>query len=270
MIRQGMTRGFLLLFLALGGGLLACAKGDEASGDNTFAGSDAASDVDLASMDDGGGSSPGEGGTCQLGTANDCGKCGASCPASATDPMTAMPTCTDATSAGTCDITCTGEHYDLDGKPANGCEAADLPIQDTPLTAVAVALADANPQNMVAPLYGDKRKHDTDQAARDLGREDWFKVTATGAGAAGVGMGACLSAGNFPSDDVLEVCITTDGSTTTDPSGCASLTVANDGGGSSCVSPGGLTNVDSGTFYVRVRRTAGSANANQYALYLRH
>jgi hypothetical protein len=82
-------------------------------------------------------------------------------------------------------------------------------------------------------------------------------------------MVACLSAANFPPDDELEVCISKDGSTT--PDTCKTLIVASDGGGGSqCVSPGGLTNVDSGVFYVRVRRTKGSTNANEYALFLRH
>ncbi len=257
-----LRRGFV--FALIGSvSVAACANGGDTTGDHGAA--DGGSTNDAGSVAESGGGSN-DSGMCMLGSINDCGACGKAC--ATTDPKTALPTCSDATMTATCDIKCTGEHYDLDGKADNGCETDDLPIQDTATTAVVVTLPDATAKNLVAPLYGDKRAHDTDVAARALGREDWYVVTASGA-AAGGGMTACLSAGNFPSDNVLEVCITQSGSTTFDAPGCKTYTVANDAG-SSCVNPNGMAGNDLGTFYVRVRRTAGTSNANQYALYLRH
>jgi hypothetical protein len=268
-----MTRVFLRggLSIVLGASLaIACAQGSSSTGDDGGGGGGGGTPGD-ASADAKGGGGGGEGGSgddsgmCMLGTITDCGSCGHACPAA---DMTSKPTCTDATSTATCDIECTGEHYDLDGNPTNGCEAEDLPIQDSATTAVPVMLPDANAKNIVAPMYGDKRQHDSDQAARMFGREDWYIVTASGASNAS-GMVACLSAVNFPSDDVLDVCITQNGSTTFDTAGCATYTLAADAG-SACVQPNGMASNDLGTFYVRVRRTAGASNANQYALYLRH
>lgn len=190
--------------------------------------------------------------------------------------MTTVRTCSGADTTGSCDILCRGELYDLDGKVDDGCEAEDPIVQDSLTTAVAITLPDvasdpmskSNPLNVVAPLYGDARTHESAPTKRPLGREDWYKVTAVGTGTTdGTGMVACLSAVNFPSDDELEVCITQNGMTTFDA--CKALVVAA-GGGSQCVSPGNVMNVDSGVFYVRVRRTKGSSNANGYALFLRH
>ncbi len=261
-ITKRVLRGGFVFALIGAAAVAACANGGDTSGDHGAADGGSTNDAGSASESGGGNDS----GMCMLGSITDCGACGKAC--ATTDMKTALATCSDATMTATCDIECTGEHYDLDGKADNGCETDDVPIQDTATTAVAVMLPDANAKNIVAPLYGDKRAHDTDVAARALGREDWFVVTASGA-AAGGGMTACLSAGNFPSDNVLEVCITQNGSTTFDAPGCKTYTVANDAG-SSCVNPNGMASNDLGTFYVRVRRTAGTSNANQYALYLRH
>jgi hypothetical protein len=195
------------------------------------------------------------------------------------DDNTTVRTCSGTDPAASCDILCRGEWYDVDAKPENGCELEDPVVQDSASTAVAITLPDvpndpslkSNPLNVVAPLYGDNRKHETPPPTRPLGREDWYKVTAVGVGTTdGTGMIACLSAVNFPPDDVLEVCIAQNASTTFDT--CKTLVVGADagGGGSQCVNPGGNPSVDSGTFYVRVRRTKGPTNANEYALFLRH
>jgi hypothetical protein len=266
-MRSSLRGGFAVLFI--GAIAIACAQGSSSTGDDGGPGGgtnggDASSDAKGSGTSEGGGAS--DSGMCMLGTITDCGMCGNACPP--TDMNTAKPTCSDATSTATCDIECTGEHYDLDGQVANGCEAEDLPIQDSPTTAVAVMLPDATAKNITAPMYGDKRQHDSDQAARQFGREDWYVVTASGANAGG-GMTACLSAVNFPADNELEVCITQNGSTTIDAAGCKTYSVAADAG-SACVNPDNMSTIETGTFYVRVRRTAGTSNANQYALYLRH
>ncbi len=248
--------------------LAACATG----GNGTAASSGGARDA--AAPDS---SSPPPAPSCMLGTPDDCGACGKKCPGP--DDQTTVRTCSGTDATASCDILCRGEHYDLDGKVDNGCEAEDPIVQDSLASAVAITLPDvasdpmlkSNPLNVVAPLYGDARTHESPPTMRPLGREDWYKVTAVGTGTTdGTGMVACLSAANFPSDDELEVCITQNGMTTFDA--CKALVVAagDAGGGSQCVYPGGMMNVDSGVFYVRVRRTKGSSNANEYALFLRH
>ncbi len=182
-------------------------------------------------------------------------------------------TCSLPTAFGVCDFQCKGEFYDVDGKTTNGCEAEDLPIQDTTLTAVAVALPNAfntdlgvtgNPSNIVSQVYGDNRVHTAAPTARPNGREDWYQLTVTGGGSANNGVTACLGITNFPADNMFEVCLSASaifqnadclpvmGAA---PSVCKALAQAAD---------------ESGTYYARVRRLSGTWSALQYALFLEH
>lgn len=213
--------------------------------------------------------------TCELGSVDHCGECNVKCPGVDDDHTTR--TCRDATRSATCELLCHGEFYDADGKLENGCETEDLPIQDSFATAVAITLPNvvndttlkSNPLNVVARIGHDDRAHDDEGGVRPRGREDWFKVTAVGAGNPANTMTACLSAVNFPADNELEICITANAATSFTGAICKTLVVTPDGGGGSqCVTPAG--NPDTGTFLVRVRKTAGKPTTNEYALFLNH
>ncbi|MBS2014132.1 MAG: hypothetical protein JST00_14675 [Deltaproteobacteria bacterium] len=213
--------------------------------------------------------------TCTLGTVEHCGECNVKCPGA--DDEHTTRTCRDATRSATCELICHGEFYDVDGKLENGCEAEDSPVQDSAATAVAITLPDvvndatmkSNPYNVTAAAYHDGRYHDDEGGTRSVAREDWFRVTAVGAGNPANTMTACLSAVSFPTDNELEVCITANGATNFTGAVCKTLVVTPDGGGGSqCVNPPG--NPNNGTFLVRVRKTKGAPTANKYALFLNH
>jgi hypothetical protein len=158
---------------------------------------------------------------------------------------------------------------------SDGCEAEDLPIQDSSLTAVKITLPDVNnggtgamacnnatnPCTVAAQIYSDTRKHENAPTNRPLGREDWYEVTATGAGGPN-NVGACLGITNFPADNQYEVCISNNGSA--NPTTC--MTVQGSGP-SACVAPPATS---SGVFFVKVRKIAGMNTMNDYALYLVH
>jgi hypothetical protein len=215
-------------------------------------------------------------GPCTLGTTDDCGTCGNACPGA--DDAQTMRLCTAATAFGTCDITCKGESYDVNGKIDDGCEAEDLPVQDSPAAAVAVSLPNVagtattcdsaldtnthNPCTVVGQIFSDSRQHDAPPTTRMNGREDWYKVSALGAGSSST-MTACLGIGNYSSDNMYSVCISDNGLQT--PSHCMTVT---GGGASQCVQPTGSPS--SGTFYIQVKKLAGSPTALGYALYLDH
>lgn len=274
-----MVRQPLALFLTVLTFLAACA-GPEQSGVHTEDPADLAAaspdlrdgsrdlaGADLASAPDAG---------CTLGTADHCGACNTKCPPGADDIGTTR-TCSSATVAGTCDITCRGEFYDVDGEPPmkpTGCELIDEPVQDTAQTAVALVLPDiaddpklmSNPRNVDGKLYCDNRLHDAVPVHRPNGRDDWYAVTANGAGNANVGMKACLGIVSHPADNLFEVCISAANVAVFDPNSC--LTVA---GAKSpvCVTPPGQPDAG-GPYYVRVRKLQGTPTINSYALFLQH
>ena len=192
------------------------------------------------------------------------------------DTTSTQRSCSSMDATGTCDITCLGEWYDLDGNLMNGCEAEDQPVQDAAIDAFAITLPNVNnggtgstpcdnstnPCTRAGQIYSDMRKHDSAPTTRPLGREDWFKIVAVGTGSPSQ-VGACLGITNFPADNMYEICIGNDGSTT--PNVCKT---AQGGGTSQCVAP--MTAADQGTFYVKLRKVAGSNTSNRYALYLTH
>lgn len=205
----------------------------------------------------------GDGAACTLGTGDHCGACATSC--GVTDAQSLFG-CTDATSAGTCTLTCRAESYDVDGKLDNGCEANDPVVQDTAATAVAKALDDTlKLVNLAGIVYGDARPHEVNPIARPLGREDWYRVAVTGIGN-NFGFQACLGISSFPADDVFEVCTTDANGSTYPPANCGQ---PKGGGGTSvCVKPAGGANA--GVYFVRVRKLSGSSSPNQYALFMQH
>lgn len=232
-------------------------------GDAGQATPDLAGAADLAGLDGDGAAG------CTLGSAEHCGTCTTVCPPGGDDGGT-LRTCSEATAFGMCGIVCKGESYDQDGQLANGCEALDEPIQDTSITAVTVTLGNVpntlgnNPQNLTGKVYADQRTHAQAPTARPLGREDWWKVTAVGAGDTASGMTACLGITNYPTDARYEVCIS-DNNMATFGTGCQT---AIGGGASVCVTPPAAT--DAGLYYVRVRKVAGTNTPNLFALYLKH
>jgi hypothetical protein len=215
---------------------------------------------------------PAPDGACQLGTPEHCGQCGMACPGA--DNAGTRRVCTAPSVFGLCDVVCLGEYYDLNGKLDDGCEALDAPAQDAPETAVAITLPDViddpqqqtNPHNVIGYIYDDTRQHDTPPTQRPLGRDDWWAVTAVGAGDPGTGMVACLGITNFPVDDVFQVCISDINQVTFASGSCAGV---QGGGPSTCVLPPARSDAG-GPYYVRVRKLSGSNTALGYALYLKH
>lgn len=161
-------------------------------------------------------------------------------------------------------ITCQGDHYDVDGRADNGCEARDIPGNNTSSTATEVDIPDAEPIDINSQILSDDRPHDTEPVLRPLGLPDWWKVTAVGPGNAEKTMQACLFIGDLPPDSRFEICISEAGSMT--PSVCKTVTPNTPPGPNRCVS----AMADAGTFYVRAVKEAGAHSAKTYALYLDH
>lgn len=251
---------------------ISCAQGGE---DPVVPGAGDAGDLDADDSPEIRGPGPDSGGSCALGSVDHCGTCETICPGP--DNASTTRVCRDATASATCELVCHGDYYDVDGKLENGCEAKDDLVHDSPTTATNITLPNvpndatlkSNPLNVVETIFHDTRYHDDDASTFPFGREDWFKVTAVGAGSPSATMVACLSAVNYPTDNELEVCISANNVTTFVPASCKSLVVTPDGGGGSqCVQPPG--NPDTGTFYVRVKKLRGTATSNGYALFLNH
>ena len=208
-----------------------------------------------------------------LGGPDHCGSCGTVCPPGHDDKGT-QRTCSTMGLDATCDIACKGEYYDVNGSVDDGCEAIDPIIQDSAMNALAVTLPDvmqdpmekSNPMNILGKLYGDIRLHDAPPTMRPLGREDWYAVTAIGAGTLNVTMNACLGITSFPQDNMFEVCLSDIGQTTFNANSCK---IAVGMGNSVCVFPPAKTDAGS-PYYVRVRKLSGTNTSAGYALYLQH
>lgn len=220
---------------------------------------------------DTGGSGSGTGASCDLGTPDHCGECNDECPGPE-DESTAR-VCLDEPPDATCDIVCWGEFYDLNDDILDGCEEQDPTVQDGPDSAVTITLPDtddptfaSNPLDIVEVIYADLRAHAMPPVARPFGREDWWEVTAVGAGVAGSGMRACLGITSFPRDNRFEVCLSNIGVTTFEPAGCTDVL---GGAPSACVDAPAGTDAG-GPYYVRVRKLAGTNTPNGYALFLQH
>jgi hypothetical protein len=89
---------------------------------------------------------------------------------------------------GTCAFSCQGEHYDLDGDPSTGCEAADA-VTDNHTKSNATSLGDQDCFNtsngaFSGTIYSDGRVHESPAIdgfdATTGSAPDWFVVHATG------------------------------------------------------------------------------------------
>jgi hypothetical protein len=216
-------------------------------------------------------------GPCTLGDPDHCGTCSTVCPPGM-DTAGTQRTCSGATAFATCSYLCKGEFYELDGMSSNGCEAEDLPIQDTTTTAVVVNLPNAynadlgvtgNPSNVTSQIYGDDLQHEMAPTMRTNGREDWFKLMVTGGGSSNRGVTACLGITSFPADDVFEVCLSAKGAVSFLPAGCKSAVTAASSSTDRCVQQA-MAADETGVYYARVRRVSGTWTANEYALFLEH
>jgi hypothetical protein len=217
-------------------------------------------------------------GCMRLGDPDHCGSCTTVCPPGM-DSAGTMRTCSSPAAFAVCDIICKGEWYDINGSISDGCEAQDLPLQDSTTTAVVINLPDTalnsspqsnntNPSNVVSQVYGDMRNHDVPPILRPNGREDWYRLNVTGGGATDRGVGACLGITNFPSNNTFEVCVSARGATSFLPTtGCMQVT----GGASSVCVHQAMAADETGIYYARVRRLSGATyTQNGYALYLEH
>jgi hypothetical protein len=122
-----------------------------------------------------------------------------------------------------------------------------------------------NPRNLPGYIYGDARTHETPPTARANGRADWYQVDAIGTGDPSTGVYACLGVTSLPTDAWFELCMADAGLQTFTSAGCQAV---QGGAPSVCVKPPART--DTGSYYVRVRKLAGTNSLNAYALFLKH
>jgi hypothetical protein len=204
--------------------------------------------------DDGGASEGGTGGgTCQ--TAADC-------------PGSGKPNDTVTCLSHVCALSCTGEHYDVNGDPSDGCEVADSPLanhqQADAIDVGTFSCQDgASAQNLTGMLPSDVRVHESPTvaglSATTGAAPDYFVIHASG--------GACT-------DDVnLDLQVTGARSPT-----CFKLTVnTNKNGGQTCatdttghcaITNGSSSYGDGSDIVVIVEKTCSSAttDATTYAV----
>jgi len=209
---------------------------------------------------------------CTLGSAEHCGTCTTVCPPGRDDGGT-LRSCSLPTAFGVCGITCRGLYYDVNASISDGCELEDTPEQDTIANALAITLPDVvndpamltNPRNVVSQIYSDARMHELAPSSRPTGSDDVYAITAVGVGDNTKSMTACLGITSFPTDNNFEVCVSNKGVTTFAAGGCGTVL---GGAASKCVLSAPPS--DTGTYYVRVRKLAGSHSPNKYALFLQH
>lgn len=87
---------------------------------------------------------------------NHCGSCGNACPGTG---ETATATCEN----GTCRLTCIGEHYDVNGNPADGCEQESTFAAHSRETAASLgsrSCLDTDRGSFSGTIFSDDRDHD--------------------------------------------------------------------------------------------------------------
>jgi hypothetical protein len=249
--------------LAVAGGSVDLASVDLANAADLASSPDLATPPDLAP-------SPDMTQVCTLGTASNCGNCGHACPGS--DDTTTERVCSSADITGTCDIVCRGDSYDVNGILDDGCEALDESAHDSFANSSSVTLEDVvnvpgkNPVNLHGDIFGDGRRHDASPTFRPNGRDDYWRLTAIGAGDPKAMLIACLGITDLPADNLYEVCMSDEGTPQFVNSGCS--TVAGKAQ-SVCVGPPNPTGGD-GPYYVRVRKLAGTNTLPGYWLWMNH
>jgi hypothetical protein len=186
-----------------------------------------------------------------LSTPTDCGACGNACPG--VSSTTADAACTDAT----CGISCRGDHYDIDGSAANGCEAADLQAgnhdQTTPSPFPNTSCDDSSSQNSFSGhLLSDTRVHTNPTVSAFNpaagAAPHWYQVHSSG--------GLCT--------DDYSVTLTTTGGPAVP---CYAATIITDkitdkvtvtGAGSNTISGSGGSYSDGSTIYFKVEKTCST------------
>ena len=209
----------------------------------------------------------GDGGTPGTGSP-DGGGGGGACQTAADCPGSGKPNDTVTCLSHVCALSCSGEHYDVNGDPDDGCEVADSPLanhqQADAINAGTFSCQDgASAQNLTGTLPSDARVHESPAvpglSAVTGAAPDYFVIHASG--------GACT-------DDVnLDLQVTGARSPT-----CFKLTVnTNKNGGQSCntdtIGHCGITNGtasygDGSDIIVIVEKTCSNAttDATTYAV----
>jgi hypothetical protein len=201
-----------------------------------------------------------DGGSCTLGTADNCASCGNVCPPGKDSPSTAR-VCL----SSKCDIQCKAESYDVNGDVADGCEADDdLPIHDT--TAAAKSLGQVSdcqdsPVTATAVMPSDDRLHLVAPTARPSGRADWYKLHIDDKAFCVVEAEVKVSLKSLPPSALYRavaywVC----------DSGAqlASESASGNGGGELLLNPSTTCTTvgdDSGTLYIKISRDPGGAHS---------
>ncbi len=153
---------------------------------------------------------------CVLGTAESCSECGVACPG--LGQSAALVECQ---SGGVCTFACSGEHYDVDGSEADGCEETDTPTGNHTL-ATATYLGSlpcndgsSNP-NASGKLPSDARSHENPAVTglvESVGAApDYYRIQADG-GLCENNVVLTLSASGTGSLDCYKLTVDTDKST---------------------------------------------------------
>lgn len=201
---------------------------------------------------------------CALGTPDHCGACGKACPPGH-DPQGAIRVCL----AGSCELQCLEEAYDVDGQVANGCEVEDdLPIHDLAQTARDLgAVSDCgNAVSAQGLLPSDGRVHVKSPNDRANGRADWFKLHITDNGGCVVDASIAISLASLPTG------VSVRGTAywrCDDGKVLASVSQVSGGGSSLSLEPGTACTWlgdDSGTLFLELRRESGPHTAQGYTL----
>jgi hypothetical protein len=191
-----------------------------------------------------------------LSTASDCGACGNACPGVVA--ANAEGSCTNPATR-TCGMACRGDHYDVDGDPATGCEVTDgdpgAPLQSTPTTFPTTDCNDSTSQNTFSGhLVSDTRAHlDPPVTGFDANvgaAAHWYSVVSTG---------------GFTCTDDYALTFTTTGGPNVS---CYVATIITDklsdrvtltGAGSGTISGGASSYSDGATIYFSVEKTCSTA-----------
>jgi hypothetical protein len=203
------------------------------------------------------------GGSCALGTPDNCGSCGKVCPGKES-PATAR-VCLD----GKCAIQCKEEWYDVNGAVDDGCEALDdLPVHDVESAAVDLGkVSDCDiAQQTTGVMPSDDRLHLKAPTDRPQGRPDWYKLHIDDKLGCVVSGKVTISLAGLPTAAYYRATVfwACDGG-----SKLASNTVAGGGGQKLELKPEtGCTLVgdDSGTLYLKLAKESGPHAGASYSV----
>lgn len=111
-----------------------------------------------------------------------CGTCGNTCPGYGYS--SAHVSC----QSGGCQFSCSGERYDVDGNPGNGCEISDAPLsnhtQSSAFYEGSFSCNDGSGPNIAGKIISDERTHEYPSVAgfdpSSGSAPDWYRVYASG------------------------------------------------------------------------------------------